>query len=302
MWFKNLYLYRLQKDFPLSAEQLHEQLQHRTFAPCTKDQRENSGWVSPLGRHAESMVHAVNGFILLSMSHQERMLPASVIREELEERVAELEERENRKIGGREKKSMREQIEFELLPRAFTRTRKLDAWIDTQNHWLVVNTASAAQAERLTGLLRKTIDSLPVSLPETSQSPGVLMTRWLTEGVPPAPFELGGECELRAARDETSVATFRNHELMGEDVQSSLAAGKQVSRLMLIWDRKISLMLGDDLLIRRLKFLDLFDEQLDEHDPQSQAERMDIEFTLMTAEVSRMLTDLFGCLNPAPET
>lgn len=296
MWFKNLYLYKLQQAFPLSAEELHEKLLARPFVHCLKDQRESSGWVAPLGKQAESLVHAANGFILLTMAHQERMLPSSVIKEELDERVTDIEERENRKISNREKKDMREQIEFELLPQAFTRTRQLDAWIDPHDQWLVVNTSSPTQAERLTGLLRKVLDSLPVAAPETQSSPTYLMTQWLTEGVLPQPFELGEECELHSQGDDQSVAVFKKHELLADEVKSNLATGKLVSKLMLTWDKKISFVLTDNLQIKRLKFLDVFDEYLNEQDPQSHAEHKDVEFTLMTGEVSRLLKDLLGCL------
>lgn len=298
MWFKNLYLYKLQQAFPLTAEALHEQLTVRSFIPCLKDQRETSGWVAPLGKQSESFVHAANGYIWVSMAHQERMLPSSVVKEELDERVSELQEKENRKLSSREKKDMREQIEFELLPQAFTRTRQLDAWIDPNELWLVVNTASATQAERLTALLRKSMDSLPIAAPEMSNSPTFLMTHWLTEGVLPPKFELGEECELRSQGDDQSVAVFKRHELLTEEVKSNLATGKLVSKLMLTWDKRLSFVLTENLQIKRLKFLDVFDEQLNEQDPQSYAERKDIEFTLMTGEVSRLLADLMTCFNP----
>lgn len=298
MWFKNLYLYKLQQAFPLTAEALHEQLTGRSFIPCLKDQRESSGWVAPLGKQSESLVHAANGYVWVSMAHQERMLPSSVVKEELDERVGELQEKENRKLSSREKKDMREQIEFELLPQAFTRTRQLDAWIDPNELWLVVNTASATQAERLTALLRKSMDSLPIAAPETSNSPTFLMTHWLAEGVLPPKFELGEECELRSQGDDQSVAVFKKHELLTEEVKSNLASGKLVSKLMLTWDQRLSFVLTENLQIKRLKFLDVFDEQLNEQDPQSYAERKDIEFTLMTGEVSRLLAELMTCFNP----
>ncbi|MEZ5537929.1 MAG: recombination-associated protein RdgC [Thiolinea sp.] len=301
MWFKNLYLYKLQGEFPFSAEALDEKLATKLFAPCGGEQRESSGWVAPLGKNAEALVHSTNGYILLTMAHQERMLPASVIKDELDERVTDIQERESRKVGGKEKKDLREQIEFELLPRAFTRTRKLDAWIDLNDQWLIINTSSPTQAERFTGQLRKTIDSLPVTTPETDISPVTLMTQWLSEGALPSPFELGEECELLSQDEAQSVAVFKKHELMAEEVQSNLANGKQVSKLQLIWDNKISFVLTEDMQIKRLKFLDIFDEQLDEHDPQSHAEKMDIEFSLMTGEVSRLLGNLSDCFKSQRE-
>ena len=66
---------------------------------------------------------------------------------------------------------MREDIEHELLPRAFTRTQKMDAWIDPKNGWLILNTPSAPRAEAFTKLLRNTLGSLPVTLPESEVSP-----------------------------------------------------------------------------------------------------------------------------------
>ncbi len=298
MWFKNLYLYKLQQDFEWTAEDLHEKLALRPFAPCVQEQRESVGWVSPLGRDSQVMAHAANGYILVSLAHQERMLPSSVIREALEVRLAEIEACDGRKVSGREKKDLKEAIEFELLPKAFTRTRQIDAWLDPQGRWLILNTASATQAERLTHYLRASIDSLPLKAPETEMTPVCLMTQWLRDGVLPAPFELGEECELRSQGDDQSVAVFKKHELRSDEVQSNLDNGKWVSKLMLVWDKKISFMLTDNLLIKRLKFLDVMGEQLDEHDPQSYAEKKDIEFTLMTGEVTRLLQDLLHCLNP----
>ena len=85
MWFKNLYLFKLNSDFTLSAEALHESLSQKPFAPCFSGQRESLGWVSPLGKNSDSLTHAARGYILLTMAHQEKILPASVIREALEE-------------------------------------------------------------------------------------------------------------------------------------------------------------------------------------------------------------------------
>ena len=81
MWFKNLYLYNFEKEFPLNAEELHEELAKKPFVPCSATQRESAGWIPPLGKNATSFTHGSNGYILLSMARQERILPASVIKE-----------------------------------------------------------------------------------------------------------------------------------------------------------------------------------------------------------------------------
>ena len=292
MWFKNLYLFKLDGNFSLSAEALHDELEKKPFTPCSPTQRESLGWVEPLGDQSDSFTHATNNFILLTLARQERLLPAIVVREELSNRMAEIELKEDRKVRGKEKKELLEAIEFELLPRAFTRTQKMDAWIDLKEQWLVINTSSASRAETLTDLLRKTLGSLPVSLPDTEPPLVTTMTKWLMEGVIPAPFELGDECELVSQQDEKSKVIFRNHDLMAEEVQNHLSVGKFVSKLALKWDEKISFVLTEDLQIRKLKFLDVMDEAMQENDPQTREEQLDIEFALMTGEVSNLWAQL----------
>ncbi len=294
MWFKNLYLFKLEPGFSLSPEELHQELEQRLFKGCSATQRESFGWVAPLGRDSESLTHATNGYILITMARQERLLPASVIREEMEQRVADIELQEDRKVSNKEKKEMREAIEFELLPRAFTRTQNMDAWIDPKEGWVVINTPSAKRAEELANLLRKTLGSFPVAPPETKNPPAASMTRWLEQGALPAPFTFGEDCELRSDGEEKGVAAFRKHELLADDVSTALKNGKYVSKLGLIWDEKIQFMLTEDLQLTRLRFLDVLEEQMQHEDPQSHAERLDIEFALMTGEVTQMLGQLLA--------
>ncbi len=291
MWFKNLYLYEFEKEFDQDADSLHEALSKKPFTECSATQRESMGWVPPLGKNSEAYSHAANNFILLTMARQERLLPASVVREALQERVADLQERENRKVGSKEKKELAERIEDELLPRAFTRTQKLDAWIDIKGGWLVINTPSAAKAETFATLLRKTIGSLPAVPPKT-EAVSPILTEWLSNYKLPEPFEIGDECEMKSSGDDAGIVAFRKHELGTDEVKSNIETGKTVSKLALVWDRKISFVVSEDLVIKKLKFLDVLEEKMNEEDPQSHEERVDIEFTLMTGEVSKLIPDL----------
>ena len=296
MWFRNLYLFKFEKDFSLNAEELHEELSKKPFTPCSATQRESMGWVSPIA-DGSSLTHSSNKYILFTMARQERLLPATVVKEALQEKIEAIEAKDDRKVSNREKKEMREDIEHELLPRAFTRTQKIDAWIDPKNGWLILNTPSAPRAEAFTQLLRKTLGSLPVALPDSEVSPSVAMTQWLSSSKLPAPFVLGYECELKNQGDDKGSAVFKQHDLTLDEVQSSLKAGKAVSKLAIEWDEKISFVLSDDLQIKKLKFLDVLEEQLQDSDPQTHAEHIDIEFALMTGEVAALLTDLSKALS-----
>ncbi|HHL19795.1 MAG TPA: recombination-associated protein RdgC [Thiothrix sp.] len=297
MWFKNLYLFKFEQEFTQSADELHDVLSRKPFTPCGATQRESMGWVAPLGKNANALTHSANGFILLSMARQERLLPASVVREEVDERVTEIEHKEDRKVTAKEKKELRENIEHELLPRAFTRTQKMDAWIDPKGDWLVIDSASAPRAETFTKLLRKTLGTLPIALPDTEVTPATAMTAWLQEDNLPEPFLLGAECELKTPDEAKSSAVFKNHELLSDEVQTNLKKGKYVAKLALIWSDKISFVVTEELQIKKLKFLDVMKDELQESDAETHEDHIDIEFTLMTGEVSAMLVDLLDSFN-----
>jgi recombination associated protein RdgC len=66
---------------------------------------------------------------------------------------------------------------------------------------------------------------------------------------------------------------------------------------MLTWADKMSFVLTDTLQVKRVKFLDLLSERLDEQEAQTQAEELDIEFAIMSGEVSLLLADLAQCLS-----
>ena len=295
MWFKNLYLLRLAEGFEVYPSEIESALQNKQKAALGAEQFENSGFVSPFGGDVSVMCHAVAGYSLFTLAHEKKDIPASAVREELDKMVKAVETRESRKVSSREKKDFRDEVEFNLLPRAFSKTTKTDGYF-TPDGWLVINTSSANVAERVTKNLRECFTAhqmtLPVTPAATESSPSITMTEWVKSGFPPAPFALGESVELTSQDDDKSTAKFARHELSSDEVQANIEAGKLVYRLALVWDEKISFTLSDELVISKLKFLDVLQDSMKDESPESAAEKLDIEFALMTGEVSKMLKDL----------
>ena len=122
MWFKNLRVYRLNKSFELSPEELNEKLAEHEFQPCGKLDPQRSGWVMPLGRHGSEYVHAVSGNIVVAFKQEDKILPSSVVKEHLEERVLEISEQESRHVSRKERDQLKDEVIFSLLPKAFTKS------------------------------------------------------------------------------------------------------------------------------------------------------------------------------------
>ena len=146
MLFKNLLIYRFTQSFTLDPESLHQQLAAMPFRPCGSQELSTFGWVAPVGDGDAPLVHAANGCQMICLQRQSRLLPAAVVNDALAERVADIEAREARRPGKKERTDLKDEIVFELLPRAFTRTGRLYAYIDPGAGLLMVNSGSHNRA------------------------------------------------------------------------------------------------------------------------------------------------------------
>ena len=293
--FKNARIYRLGAPFGRAAAELEEALGTRRFRPCGPVEVATLGWSAPLGEDTSALVHGVGGCLLLCLRKQERLLPSSAVAEAVDERIAEIEAGEARDLSRSERRALREQTVTEMLPRAFTRSRRTLLYIDTESGWLVVDAASEKQAEEAISLLRLTLETLPVKPPAPRQAPAGILTAWLLTGEAPADFIPADACELRDSEDSASVIRCKGQDLASEEILNHLRAGKQVVKLALDWDERLAFTLADDLSLKRLRVGDaLLDEIEDGDDP---AARLDAEFALMALQLRELfvrLDTLFG--------
>jgi recombination associated protein RdgC len=117
------------------------------------------------------------------------------------------------------------------------------------------------------------------------------MTGWLAEGEAPAGFTIDQDLELRAAAEGQGAIRYVRHALEGEAIRQHIAGGKIATKLARTWNDRVSFVLTDKLQIKRLAFLDILREQA-EQDAATADEQFDVDFTLMSGELARMLADL----------
>lgn len=292
MWFKNLAVYRFNEAFTLTAAEVEQKLQHHPFRACGPHDETSFGWTPPLGKPADALLHTVNGCMMVCARKEEKVLPSSVINDLLLERVAEIEEREARTLPRKERARVKDELIFELLPRAFAFSRKTFAYIDSQGGWLVVDAASAKKAEELLSLLRKSLGSLPVVPLSTEQKPAAIMTHWLLTNSTPNDIVIADECELRTQEAEGGIVRCKRHDLALPEIRNHLDNGKQVIKLAMHWADRLSFVLDENLSIKRLRFLDLIQDQLADIETADDTERFDADFSIMTAELAGFLPRL----------
>lgn len=292
MWFKNLAVYRLPKDWALDPTRLEAQLATRTLQPCGNLDKESSGWVSPRGD--DRLVHVLNRQILIALGVEQRLLPTTIVNQFAKDRAAQIEEQQGHRVGRKQLREIKEQVTDELLPRAFVRRRSTHAWIDPVNGWLVVDAAAKAKVEELQELLTKTLDELPAKLLHTERSPAAAMTAWLAGDEAPAGFTIDRDLELRAADAGQATVRYVRHALEGEEIRGHIAAGKTATRLGLTWADRISFVLTEQLQVKRVAFLDILKEESERGETAD--EQFDLDFALMSGELARLFDDLIAAL------
>ncbi|WP_130834192.1 recombination-associated protein RdgC [[Erwinia] mediterraneensis] len=296
LWFKNMMVYRLNRDIPLSADEMEKQLAAFTFSPCGSQDMAKTGWVAPMGNRSDALTHLNNGQILICARKEEKILPTPVVKQALEAKIEKLEAEQSRKLKKTEKDALKDEILHSLLPRAFSRFSQTNLWIDSNNGLIMVDCASAKKAEDTLALLRKSLGSLPV-VPLTLEKPIELtLTEWVRSGDLPAGFALMDEAELKAILEDGGVVRCKKQDLVCDEIATHIEAGKQVTKLALDWQERIQFILSDDGSVKRLKFSDTLREQNDDIDREDFAQRFDADFILMTSELAALTSELVEAL------
>lgn len=182
--------------------------------------------------------------MVMAVQFNERILPGKVRDERLQIEAARLERLQGRKVGKKEYAQLREQVEFDLLPKAFIRRTVVPVLFYKHTpgtQIMLVCTSSQKRADDAVGVLRGVfgIDLMPWKIETESSISGVLTT--LASNGNADPDE---ECWLHFSPLDSAVIKGENKQTIrikdkpveSQDVQDLLAGeGQVVHELALAW-------------------------------------------------------------------
>lgn len=294
MFFRNLTLFRFNPSLDFS--QLDELLPEARLKPVGPLELSSRGFISPFGRGEEALSHRIQDSIWLSVGGEDKILPGAVVNDLLARKLEEIEEKEGRKPSGRTRKRLKDDLLMELLPRAFVKPSRTDALLDLEHGFVAVDSSSRKSGENVVSEIRRAMGSFPALPLNAEIAPRAIMTGWIAGEPLPEGLSLGEECELKDAMEGGAVVKCQHQELQSDEIAKHLEAGKQVTRLALTLDDHVSFVLGEDLIIRKLKFLDGAVDQLENTEREDLRAELDARFALMAGEVRRLFTVLEGAL------
>ncbi|MBF8777948.1 recombination-associated protein RdgC [Pseudomonas fulva] len=297
MWFKNLLTYRLTQDVPFEPEALEAALAGKPARPCASQELTTYGFVAPFGKGEDApLVHVSGDYLLIAARKEERILPSSVVNDAVKEKVEEIETEQMRKVYKKERDQIKDEIIQAFLPRAFIRRSMIFAAIAPRLGVILVNSASAKRAEDLLSTLREVMGSLPVRPATVKIAPVATMTDWVKSQNAAEGFYVLDECELRDTAEDGGIVRCKRQDLTGEEIQLHLSTGKVVTQLALAWQDKLSFVLDDKMVIKRLKFEELLQEQAEQDGGDEAAQQFDASFQLMMMTFAEFLPVLFEAL------
>ena len=170
--FKNALIYRIdQWDAPAWAD-VEARLGPARFIECGATQQESAGWVEPRGEKHGVLLESVGGHWILKLCTETKGVPGGVVKTELEERLAQIEQQTGRRPKGKQAKELKEEIVHTLLPRAFPKRSTTLVWLDPVNQRVLIGAASAKKADGVvTRLLELLGGGLMLSPLQTQLSP-----------------------------------------------------------------------------------------------------------------------------------
>jgi recombination associated protein RdgC len=261
---KNAIILKINGDTPIksSLAQAMEELEFPADPP--KNAARFVGWVSPRKRKTEDakLLESIGTFLVGALKIRTRKVPKSVVDEAAEKLYAKIEDETGRRPSKKQRRELAQQINDELLINAFPRDKVVGFAVDTVKGLVYVEASSmGAAADSVLSALAAVCPTANLHPLQTEYPPAQAMTNWILEG-PPAEISIDDAGTFEG--EQKSRITVKGRDMEGENVAAHLSEGMTPSSLSLTIGGRLSLVLTDQLYLRRIEVLDIKPEASDD--------------------------------------
>jgi|GEM_PF-339660 len=290
MLFRQLQIFQLKPSSNYFYDQLVENLQLIKFQPCLPSIPLSSGWISPIEEADAALAEQMNNRLMICMQTEERILPAAVVRQELKEKIKQLEAAHGRKLGKKEKASLKDEVIMTLLPRTFSKLSRIYAYIDIKNNWLVLGTTHKKRTEQFLSLFKKSIGETIINF-EIKKIPPII-TQWIDQKDYPSDFSIEKKAVLQDSNQKNRVIRCQQQDLFVNSISEFIKDGCELKQIALLWRDSIRFVLAEDFTLRSIRFEDELIDQVKEMEAETKQQKFMADFFMMGESFSTLLQDL----------
>ncbi len=288
MWFKQAQLFRFEEN-SLDTKKLEEQLGTLQFTPCPAGLPISHGWIPPSNEDS-SLVYLVKDFLLICLQTEAKLLPASIVRQKLNEKIKEIKLTQDRKISYKERNILKQEIYRELLPQAFGVLYRDYALIDTKNNWLILDTNSPKNTDSFITFFKRSLNKIKITSPEIKQLSPIL-TKWLLDGNHPKSLNIEDTCVLQDPKQPERKIRIQHQDLAANCVQPLLKNNFEVSQIKMTWNEQVTFVLKNDFTFQSLQYQDSVIEASKEGKNDTEEGSFRTDFFIMSGLLTKMFQE-----------
>lgn len=216
--------------------------------------------------HEGNLIHDLDGAgLLLNVQFNERILPGKVRDEHLTKLLASITEREGRKPSKKEYAQLRDQVEFELLPKSHIKRTSVYVLVCPEDNLVFAFTSSAKKADEAMTILSALINETHTNS-WAPYSPGGDLVSWMTSLVKSCDGSFFWPEDAAVLRKAKETVRIKDKDLASHDVMQLLKNDEfDVHELALTYmddtdalnsKPRMALVINDKMVFKRCLFPD----------------------------------------------
>jgi len=220
-------------------------------------------------------------------------LPSAIIRQRLNERIKEIELTQARKVSYKEKNILKQDVYYELLPKAFGKLTRDYAFIDTKNNWLILNTNNTKRTESFISFLKRSLDKTKISTPETKKLSPIL-TNWLLNNTHPKSLNIEDACVLQDPNQTERSIRIKQQDLSANCIQVLIKKDFEISQIKITWNDQITFVLKNDFTLQSLQYQDALVALQDADKSDAEEDNFRADFFIMSGILTKIFAELLA--------
>jgi len=294
MWLKQFQAFQISFDF---EKDLAPHLSKHPLTPCPAHARMTHGWKMFAD---QSLFQTINGYSICLFGKEERILPSAVIQNHMEKKIHELQQSRGFPIKRHEKQQMKEDIEFDLLPKAFCIQKNLTLLFDAKRKRMYIQATSTQQLEMIMAFIHKTIgNQIDISPIQTQLDVVEQWQKWLANpNTLPHFLKLSDRVQWIDSDNGRKQMRCQGYDWQEDVALEWMNKGLIPQEISFIWRERLEFTLNTKLTFKRVQALESFQEEVDANDIENDDTLSNL---LLMGHTYQQLLDDFTELTTQPE-